>query len=186
MARIPFVDPAALPEAFRDLPMEQNFQRVYANSPSGTRAFMGTTGEIRKRSGLPPRLRELAVLQIGYTAKSAYVFTHHVKAGLAAGVAPDDIRALADPHADAPGRFSPLERAVIELARDMTAGAVAPEATFATVRRALGEGQLMDLLFVIAHYIGMAVLLRTLQIELEDSYKAYLTEYPLAFAPAGG
>ena len=181
MARIPFVDAAALPEAFRDLPMHQNFQRVYANSPSGTRAFMGTTGEIRKRSGLPPRLRELAVLQIGYTAKSPYVFTHHVKAGLEAGVEPDDVRALAAAHADAPGRFSELERAVIDLARDMTAGAVAPDATFATVRKALGEEQLMDLLFVIAHYIGMAVLLRTLQVELEDSYRAYLKDYPLPF-----
>jgi alkylhydroperoxidase family enzyme len=181
MARLPFVDRAALPSGFAELPLHQNFQRVYANSPSGTRAFMGTTGEIRKRSALSPRLRELAVLEVGFIAKSPYVFTHHVKAGLEAGVTSDDVRALATQGPGALDRFNALERDVIEVAGAMTAGVQCAAETFERLRAQLGSTIVMDLLFVVGHYIGMAVLLRTLDVELEDDYKKYLKEYPLPF-----
>lgn len=172
MARLPFVDPAALPEQFRSMAMRQNFQRVYANSPSAMQAFMAVTTEVRNRSPLDVRLRELAILQVGRSAKSPYVFTHHVHQAIEAGASADDVRAVGSESAFAPA--DPLTAGVIVLARDMTSGEVVDERVFESLRSALGDLALMDLLFVIAHYIGMATLLRTLAVELEDDYRKYL------------
>lgn len=178
MARIHAVAPSELPDEFRDLPLHQNFQRVYANSPAAMRAFMGVSGYVRNEGGLDARLRELAVLQVGCAARSAYVFTHHVKVALSVGITPDEIASLVSGNPDSPLLSTPLERAVLALARDVTARRDVPDATFGRVRVSLGDRQLMNLLFVIAHYIGMAALIATLRIELEGEYRQYLTFLP--------
>lgn len=159
--------------------MHQNFQRVYANSPGAMREFMGVTRQVREQSALDGRLRELAVLEIGSAARSPYVFAHHVKTGLDAGVAPAEITAVASGTVSS---FGPLERAVLSLARAMTLREDVSDDVFQTIRRALGDGTLMDLLFVIGHYIAMAALITTLRVEVEASYQGYLTEFPLATA----
>jgi alkylhydroperoxidase family enzyme len=179
LARLPFVEPAQVHASFPDLAMHQNFQRVYANSPGAMRAFMGVTGHVREHSGLDARLRELAVLQIGRAAGSDYVFAHHVKTGLGAGLAPGDITAIASGNLSSLG---PLDRAVVSLANAMTLRADVSDDVFQAVRNALGDGQLMDLLFVIGHYIAMAALITTLRIEVEPSYQGYLTEFPVTAA----
>ncbi len=180
MARLPFVEPAEVHAAFPDLALHQNFQRVYANSPGAMREFMGVTRHVREHSGLDARLRELAILQIGAAARSPYVFAHHVKTGLAAGVAPGEIAAIAS---GTLSPFGPLDRAVVTLARAMTLRDDVSDPSFNEVRGALGDGALMDLLFVIGHYIAMAALITTLRIEVEaKSYQGYLTEFPLTAA----
>lgn len=152
--------------------LRQNFQKTYCNSPAAMQAFMAVSSHVRNNSPLPARLRELAILQVGRSAQSPYVFTHHVKAALEAGITTEDLQAVG---AVAPALPSDAtDRAVVELARAMTTGEIVPDETFATVRQALGDAVTMDLLFVITHYIGMATLLRTLAIELEESYKQYL------------
>jgi alkylhydroperoxidase family enzyme len=173
MARLPFLEASALAEEHRDLTMRQNFQRVYANSPASMRAFMSVSSQVRNHSALDPRLRELAILQVGSSAFSPYVFTHHVKSGLEAGLSEEAVRALGAGRAEAHA-LDPVAAAVVELAREMTSGNIVADATFEKLRQALGDRTMMDLLFVITHYIGMATLLRTLSVELEDHYHQYL------------
>ena len=52
----------------------------------------GVGGYIRHKSKLDPRLRELAILQVGWLEKSEYEFTHHVKIGKEFGVTDEDIQ----------------------------------------------------------------------------------------------
>jgi AhpD family alkylhydroperoxidase len=109
MARIPYVEAATLPEAFKHQRLQQNFQRAYANSPKGSDAYMTIAGYVRDDSTLDPKLRELALLQVGHVTKSAYEFTHHVKVALAAGLTPQQIAAIPDANAGRPTGFSPIE-----------------------------------------------------------------------------
>ena len=48
---------------------------------------------------LPPlpaaRLRELAILQVGYVSRIAYEYAHHIEIGRGVGVSDEDLRALA-------------------------------------------------------------------------------------------
>jgi AhpD family alkylhydroperoxidase len=179
MARLPFVAKSDLPADQQDLQLHQNFQRVYANSPQGLRAFTTLSGYVRERSPLDPKLRELAILQVCYATECPYAFTHHVKVGLAAGLTPDQIRAVRDDAAGRPTSFGPVEKAVLQAARDLATGAPVSDAVFATLHEALGNEQLMDLLFDTVHYLGMTRLLTTLQVEIEDDYRAYLKDYPM-------
>jgi alkylhydroperoxidase family enzyme len=124
-------------------------------------------------------LRELALLQVGHVTKSAYEFTHHVKVALAAGLTPQQIAAIPDANAGRPTGFSPIELSVLKIAAAVTAGEAVDDETFDFLAATLGSEHLMDLLFVTAHYLGMARLLTTLRIDLEDEYRAYLADFPL-------
>ena len=81
-----------------------------AHSPNGARAFHGLGEFIRHQSRLDPRLRELAILQVGYLTKSVYEYTHHIKIGRGFGVSDDDIRALAAETAGRPSKLEPLAK----------------------------------------------------------------------------
>jgi AhpD family alkylhydroperoxidase len=180
MARIPYIEAAALPEAFKNQPHRQNFQRVYANSPAGAKAYSTVSGYVRDQSALDPKLRELALLQVGHVTKCAYEFTHHVKVALAVGLTPEQIAAIPAANAGRPTGFSPLELAVLKLAAAVTAGDAIDDETFDFLGAQLGNEHLMDLLFVTAHYLGMARLLTTLRVDIEDEYRGYLDDFPLA------
>jgi AhpD family alkylhydroperoxidase len=143
------------------------------------RAYMTVAGYVRDESSLDPKLRELALLQVGHVTKNAYEFTHHVKVALAAGLTPAQIAAIPDANAGRDTSFSPIELAVLALAAAVTAGTPVDDETFDFVSTSLGKEHLMDLLFVTAHYLGMARLLSILRVDVEDEYAAYLTEFPL-------
>ena len=73
-----------------------NLHRLLAHSPNGARAFNAVGNFIRHGSRLDPRLREMAILQVGYLERSPYEYSHHVKIGRDFGVSDDDIRAITD------------------------------------------------------------------------------------------
>jgi alkylhydroperoxidase/carboxymuconolactone decarboxylase family protein YurZ len=96
MARIPYFDCADLPPEHQDLLNRPiNLFRALVNSPGAARGWSGIGHYIRHGSKLDPRLRELAILQVGYVARSPYEYSHHIKIGRDFGVSDDDIRAIA-------------------------------------------------------------------------------------------
>ncbi|MDP1839746.1 MAG: carboxymuconolactone decarboxylase family protein, partial [Reyranella sp.] len=77
MARLPYLDAEQLPPEHKELLKRPiNLTRLLVNSPGMARAFHGVGGYIRNKSTLDPRLRELAILQVGWMEKSEYEFTH--------------------------------------------------------------------------------------------------------------
>src|SRR5262249_43241167 len=82
MARLPYLEADQVAPEYRDmLKRNTNLHKLLVNSPDMARAFNGVGGYIRFKSKLDPRLRELAILQVGWLEKSEYEFTHHVKIG---------------------------------------------------------------------------------------------------------
>ena len=95
MARLPYLEADQVAPEYRDmLSRNTNLHKLLVNSPDMARAFSGLGGYIRHKSTLDPRLRELAILQVGWMEKSEYEFTHHVKIGKEFGVTDDDIKAM--------------------------------------------------------------------------------------------
>ena len=95
MARLPYLEADQVAPEYRDmLKRNTNLHKLLVNSPDMARAFNGVGGYIRFKSKLDPRLRELAILQVGWMEKSEYEFTHHVKIGKEFGVTDADIAAL--------------------------------------------------------------------------------------------
>ena len=87
------------------------------HSPGALRAFRGLGGYIRFKSPLDARLRELAILQVGYLARAEYEWSHHIKLGYTFGVTDADIEALIADTEGRPAQLDPLSALVIKGAR---------------------------------------------------------------------
>src|SRR4029077_9039557 len=156
MARVPYLDKADLAEENRDLLSRNiNLYRALAHSPNGLRSFSTLGKFIRHQSRLDPRLRELAILQVGYVARSPYEYSHHIKIGHDFGVSDDDIRAIA---AETQGRttdLEPLAKTVLKAAREMATELAISDATFTHLREKLDTERLTDLVLTIAFYCAV-------------------------------
>jgi len=180
LARLPRLTRDDLPPEHQDVVARDIWlNRVLANSPGAARAFTGLGMYIRYRSTLDPRLRQLAILQVGWLARSPYEWSHHVRIGKEFGCTDADIRAIAVESAGGTSSLEPLARLVLRGAREMCAGPGMSAATFDALRPHLGAERLTDLVVTIAYYCGVVRLLATLEVEVEPDYQPLLDEYPL-------
>jgi alkylhydroperoxidase family enzyme len=180
MARLPYLEPDQVAEQYRDmLKRNTNLHKLLVNSPEMARAFSGLGGYIRNRSKLDPRLRELAILQVGWLEKSEYEFTHHVKIGKEFGVTDADIEGLVAETAGKPSKLEPLTKAVLRGAREMVRDLAMSEATFAEIKKELSNEHMVDLVLTIAFYCAVVRVLATMQIDNEPYYKEVLQQYPI-------
>jgi alkylhydroperoxidase family enzyme len=180
MARLPYLDPEDLAPSDRDL-MQRTIalNRILAHSPGAMRPFQQFANWIRFKCTLDPRLRELAILQVGWVAKSPYEWSHHVKIGYDFGVTDDDIRALI---ADSRGEKTDLgeiERAVLGAAREMAQEVRLSDATFATLKKHLSNENIVDLLLIVSEYCGVVRFLAAMQVDVEPDYQPHLDDFPL-------
>ncbi len=180
MARLPYLDPSDLaPENKNLLKRPINLFRALVHSPNAARGWSTIGNYIRHGSKLDPRLREMAILQVGYLARAPYEWSHHIKIGHDFGVSDDDIHALI---AETEGRatsLNPFDKAVLKAAREMAIDLAISDATFATLRQKLDNEVLTDLVLTIAFYCAVVRVLATMQIDVEDEYAPYLKQFPL-------
>ena len=180
MARLPYLTRDDLAPEDQDVVARDIWlNRVMAHSPGAARAFTALGMYIRHGSRLDGRLRQLAIMQVGWLGRSPYEWSHHVRIGKEFGCTDADIRAIA---AESEGRetgLDPLARLVLRGAREMFHGPGMSAATFEALRPQLGDERLTDLIVTIAYYCGVVRLLATLEVEVEPDYQPFLDEYPL-------
>ena len=181
MARLPYIDADQLPPEQRDLLKRPiNLTRLLVNSPGMAKAFHGIGGYIRNKSTLDSRLRELAILQVGWMEKSEYEFTHHVKIGKEFGVTDEDIQGLFLETEGKPSKLEPLVRSVLKGAREMVRNIGMSDETFAEIKKHLSNEHMTDLVLTIAFYCAVVRVLATMKIDNEPQYKEVLKQYPMA------
>jgi alkylhydroperoxidase family enzyme len=180
MARVPYLDLKDLAPEHRDLMARRgNIYKALANSPGGLHAFAGLANFIRFKSRLDPRLRQLAIMMVGYLTREPYEWAHHVEIGRRFGVKDEDIRALIEESEGRSSALEPLAKAVLRAAHEMTEKLAISDATFAALHQGLDNERIVDLLITIAFYNGVVRVLASLQIDVEDEYRRFLDEFPL-------
>jgi len=180
MARLPYLEADQVAPEYRDmLKRNTNLHKLLVNSPDMARAFNGVGGFIRFKSKLDPRLRELAILQVGWMEKSEYEFTHHVKIGKEFGVTDEDIEGLMAETEGKPSSLEPLARATLKGAREMVRELAMSDETFAEIKRELSDEHMTDLVLTIAFYCAVVRVLATMKIDNEPYYKEVLQQYPI-------
>src|SRR5262249_30412094 len=166
---------------YRDmLKRNTNLHKLLVNSPDMARAFNAVGTFIRFKSKLDPRLRELAILQVGWLEKSEYEFTHHVKIGKEFGVTDEDIRGLMAESEGKPSRLEPLAKGILRGAREMARNLAMSDATFKEIKKELSDEHMTDLVLTIAFYCAVVRVLATMQVDNEPYYKEVLRQYPIS------
>jgi alkylhydroperoxidase family enzyme len=180
MARLPYLNAEDLPEDQRSLlARPANLFRVLVHSPEAFRNFSRLGGWIRSGSTLDARLREMAILQVGYITGAAYEWTHHIQIGRGFGVSDDDVRAIMAESRGGASNLPDLDKAVLSAAREMTTDMRVSDATFTKLKGQLGPEHLIDLFMTVAYYNLVVRVLHTLEVDLEDDYQHLLAEFPL-------
>ena len=182
MARLPYLDVTDLaPEDKHLLKRNINLLRLMSHSPKGATAFHTMGQYIRHHSPLNPRLREMAILQVGYLTRSVYEYTHHIKISRDFGVTDEDVRAIAAETKGVGTHLDQLTQTVLRAAREMTQRHAATDATFAILKSHLDNESLTDLVLIISFYNAVVRFLETMQIDNEPEYQALLADFPFEY-----
>jgi alkylhydroperoxidase family enzyme len=180
MARLPYLEADQVAPEYRDmLKRNTNLHKLLVNSPDMARTFNGVGNYIRFKSKLDPRLRELAILQVGWLEKSEYEFTHHVKIGREFGVSDEDIAGMITETEGKPSKLEPLAKAILKGAREMVRELAMSDLTFAEISQHLSDEHMTDLVLTIAHYCAVVRVLATMKIDNEPYYAEVLKQYPM-------
>lgn len=170
MARLPYPDPAALPEANRKLletlPALNIFKMLAGSGPSFA-PFMSLINAYLNEGVLDAELRELVILRVGHLCGSAYELHQHIRVSRVLGLSQERIEATSG---DLPSpAFTAAENAALALADDLVANVKAGKALFDVARQHLGDTGVQELVIVIGVYLLVCRYLETLEIEIEET-----------------
>jgi AhpD family alkylhydroperoxidase len=155
-------------EAERKQPTANIFLAL-AHAPALLGAFLSYANSLRDESELDAKLRELAILTVGYATKSEYEIAHHQSHALQAGVTPEQLADVATFHTS--DAFDDTEKAVMFLAEESTLTVDVSDERWAAARAHLTDKQLVELTMNIAWYNSGVRIMGLLGIDLEDNYK---------------
>jgi alkylhydroperoxidase family enzyme len=162
-------DEAGIPDYMAELAIFQ----VLLNHPTLARAINDLLATLLWHGRLAPRLRELAIMRIGWLTACDYEWTQHWRVALRLGVPSDDLLGVKDWRTQA--AFGAAERAVLaatdEVVRD---GAVSAQ-TWAACVRELGadSATLIELVTAIGAWRMIASILHSLEVPLEDDVSSW-------------
>jgi alkylhydroperoxidase family enzyme len=171
MPRIPYADEASLSDAVREQLGEvpANVTRMLAVASEPVFATFSRMGSaFINGSSLPPKLRELAILRVGYLSDSRYETFQHEALGRFVGLSEAQIAAIeaGDSGADV---LDEVEAAVLEFVDDLVENVRASDATLSAVRKHLDDTQVVDLILVTGNYMMVCRLLETTGVELDSA-----------------
>jgi 4-carboxymuconolactone decarboxylase len=167
VARLPYVDPAEAPSTVRDA-LENtpplNVFRMTAHASTAFRPFLRYGGTLLARLDLDPVLRELAILRVAVCAGCDYERVQHEPIAAGVGASAEEIARAVEPGVSAEG----TEGLVYDLVEESFRQNRAAPATTDALLAALGEQGLIELLLVVGQYHGLAVLMNTVEIDLDE------------------
>jgi alkylhydroperoxidase family enzyme len=114
---------------------------------------------------LSARLREIAILRVGWRIGSVYEWSNHVPIARRAGLTDDELLAIRTADASV---LSPTDLLAITVADEVLDANVVSPATLASARALLGDGdELLELVAIPGSYRLIGSLLATFSIPLE-------------------
>lgn len=116
---------------------------------------------------LPGRLRELVILRTAFRFDGRYEWAHHIELGEAQGITTAETTALGgDLSAVA---WDPFERALLAAVDETADQGCVTDHTWSVLADRLDNAELVELLMLIAHYLMLSTVLRSLRVPVEGS-----------------
>ncbi len=137
-----------------------------ARQPELFRRWIGFGGALLG-GRLSGRLRELVILRTAFRYDGRYEWAHHIELGTGQGVTPQELAALGGDLAAV--AWDPFELAALTAVDETADSGAVSDRTWAVLARRLDDGELVELLMLIAHYQMLSTVLRSLRLPLEPS-----------------
>jgi 4-carboxymuconolactone decarboxylase len=129
-----------------------NIIMVLANHPKLAMTYSHWGKHFLMENSLSTRQQEIVILRVAWLTKSAYEWHNHVGYGVNAGLTLDEIAAIRDFPAGNHG-FTEEEAAMIRACDELMERNNLSDETWNTLSTTLDRHQLMDLVFMIGHYV---------------------------------
>ena len=150
-------------------PKGLNVLGTLALHPELARAYHVFNGHILYATSLSERQRELVVLRVAAVRDAAYEWAQHAVLAGDVGLTEQDLARIAE-GPGAPG-WSPLERAMLRAVDELVADAAIGDETWAALSAELDTHQLLDLIFTVGAYDLLAMVFRSVGVELDDDLR---------------
>ncbi|WP_297600199.1 carboxymuconolactone decarboxylase family protein [Mycobacterium sp.] len=162
-------DEAAVPNYMAELSIFQ----VLLNHPPLARAINDLLATMLWHGALDARLRELAIMRIGWLTACDYEWTQHWRVASRLGVPRDDLLGVRDwrNHAG----FGPAERAVLAATDDVVRDGAVSAASWAVCEREFNGDTmtLVELVTAIGAWRMVASILQSLEVPLEEGVSSW-------------
>ena len=157
-------DEAGVPDYMAELSIFQ----MLLNHPKLAGTFNDMLATLLWHGSLAPRLRELAIMRIGWLTGCNYEWTQHWRVASRLGVPAEDLLGVRDWQGY--NGFGPAERAVLAATDDVVRDGVVSAASWAACERELqGDATvLIELVTAIGAWRMVASILQSLQVPLEE------------------
>jgi alkylhydroperoxidase family enzyme len=143
-----------------------NVIKTLARHPDLAKSYFEFGRYIIGRNSLPNRIRELATLRTALLYGSEYEWRQHSRSAMAKGMPAEDVEAVRL-GAGAPN-WTEAERAVLAACDQLHATADLDDVAWQSLAAHLDEKQLMDLLFTVGCYAGLAMALNAMRVQPES------------------
>jgi alkylhydroperoxidase family enzyme len=132
--------------------------------------FLTYNQVLLSKPALDPRARELMVLRVAWRTRSIYEWVQHVKLAPRSGITPAEIDAIAD--GAGADMWTPLERDLLAATDQLIDRYSIDDDTWKRLAESFDEAQLVELVFVVGTYTGLAMAFNSLGIQLDSSLDA--------------
>lgn len=157
-------DEASVPDYMAELAIFQ----VLLNHPKLASGLNDLLARMLWQGKLNSRLRELAIMRIGWLTACEYEWAQHWRVAQGLGVSADDLLGVRDWQSYS--GFGSTERAVLAATDDVVRDGVVSEQSWAACRQAFGTDHalLVELVTAIGAWRMVSSILQSLQVPLED------------------
>jgi alkylhydroperoxidase family enzyme len=150
-----------------------NVTATLAHNPVVSRAVGNSAGTILREGTVVARVRELAILRMGWNCQAVYEFGQHTLFGRAAGLSDDEIWLVTRPLAE--GSWAPADRAALQLVDDLYTDDCVSDPTWAEASHHFTPPEVVELIAAAGCYRMVSGLLNSCGVALDEGVPGWPT-----------
>jgi 4-carboxymuconolactone decarboxylase len=137
---------------------------AFVHAPGVGRHLSALGGRLRFRTSIQPRLSELAIITVGAAWQAEFEWWAHARMALEHGVNDAVVDAIG--RGDEPSFEAEDERAIYQVARELTSTGRLGQETFDAAQRLLGDEGMVELVSLCGYYTLISYLLNAFAVPL--------------------
>jgi 4-carboxymuconolactone decarboxylase len=148
-----------------------NIFRTLANHPDLTRRWLVFGNHVLAKSTLSPRIRELAILRVGWRCGSDYEWGQHVLIARDLGISDDEVARLQHDNIDP--EWAAAEACILRAADELHATHEMTDPTWDALCEHYDLQQRMDLVFAVGQYTLVSMALNTFGVVRDEGVPGF-------------